>query len=135
RATVSLEILATGQGVASEQPSAVAETALRNKEVVLGAGHRTLRWTPPASLPARTYLARISAHAPGLPGQSMQAVVRVLGVEAAFTVRSVQPGRRATLVTRADAKTLTVQLLRSGAESDPTYANNELKGVAVGDPI
>ena len=135
RAVVSLEILATGQGVASEQPSVVGETTLREKNAVLGAGHRTLRWTPLASLPARTYIARVSAHAPGVPKQTMQAVVRVLGVDAAFAARSVRSGDPATLVVRTDASTLTVQLLHSGPETDPTYANNELKGVAAGDPV
>lgn len=135
RATVSLNILATGQGVASEQPSVVAETTLRQNEVVLGAGHRTLRWTPPPALPARTYIARISARAPGLPKQTLHAVVGILGVEAAFAARSVRPGDRATLVVRTDARTLTVQMLQSGPETVPTYANNQINGVAVGDPI
>jgi len=135
RASVSLEILATGQGVASEQPSVVAETTLREKSVVLGAGHRTLRWTPPPTLPARTYIARITAQAPGLPPQTMRAIVGVLGVEAAFAARSARPGDPVTLVTRTDASVLTVQMLRSGPETVPTYANNEINGVPVGDPL
>ena len=135
RATVSLSILATGQGVASEQPSVVAETTLREQDLVAGAGHRTLRWAPPPSLPARTYIARLSASAPGVPTQSLQAVVRVLGVEAAFAARSALQGARATLMVRSDAKALTVQMLHSGAEAEPTYANGEIKGVEVGAPM
>ena len=64
----------------------------------------------------------------------MHAVVRVLGVEAAFAERSALPGAQATLVVRTDAKTLTVQMLRSGPEAEPTYANDEIKGVPVGAP-
>ena len=135
RAVVSLSILETGQGAASEQPSVVAETTLREQDVVASAGYRTLRWTPPASLPARTYIARVTARAPGRPAQTMHAVVRVLGVEAAFATRSALPGDHCTLVVRTDAKTLTVQMLRSGPEAAPTYANNEINGVPVGDPI
>ena len=135
RATVSLSILATGQGAASEQPSVVAETTLREQHAVAGAGHRTLRWTPPPSLPARTYIARVSARAQGTPAQTMHAVVHVLGVEAAFSERSALPGAQATLVVRTDAKTLTVQMLRSGPETEPTYANAEIKGIPVGAPI
>jgi hypothetical protein len=135
RATVSLAILKTGQGAASEQPAPGAETTLGSQETVVGAGHRTLRWTPPASLPPRTYIARISAHASGGPTQTLHAVVRVLGVEAAFAGRSALPGDHPTLVVRTDAKTLTVQMLRSGPETEPTYANDEIKGIAIGDPI
>jgi hypothetical protein len=65
----------------------------------------------------------------------VHAVVRILGVEAGFAVRSVRPGDRATLVVRTDARTLTVQMLHSGPETVPTYANNQINGVAVGNPI
>ena len=135
RARISLSILETGQGVASEQPSTVAEKTLREQDLVASAGYRTLRWTPPASLPARTYIARVTARAPGHPAQTLHAVVRVLGVEAAFAARSALPGDTQTLVLRTDAKTLTVQMLRSGPETEPTYANNEIKGIPVGAPL
>jgi hypothetical protein len=133
-ATVTLSILETGQGVASEKPSTVAETALRAKTVKLARGEHVLSWEPPTSLPPRTYIARISAQANREPLQSMHVVVRVLGVDAAFAGRSAVPGAPVTLVVRTDARTLTVQMLRSGAEAVPTYANNEIKGIPVGDP-
>lgn len=131
RARVSLDILVTGQGVASEQPSTVAQTTLNDRTVRLGAGRHELSWAPPAGLPARTYIARLTATAGGTT-ETAQAVVRVLGVDAAFGVRSVTPGEQATLVVRTDAQSLTVQMLRSGPESEPTYANNEIKGVPAG---
>jgi hypothetical protein len=134
-ASVSFEILETGQGVASERPSTVAETSLRSGTSRLGAGRHTLEWTPPVTLPARTYIARVTARSAGAPAESLHAVVRVLGVDAAFTQRSVLPGQPATLVVRTDARRLTLQMLRSGPETQPTYANNELKGVAVTDPV
>jgi hypothetical protein len=135
RAYVTLDVLQTGQGVASEQPSTVAETSLRERDFVLRAGHHEIVWTPPATLPARTYIARITASASGAAVQSMHAVVRVLGVDAAFAVRSVAPGETATLVIRTDAANLSLQMLRSGPEAEPTYANNEIKGVPVGGPV
>ncbi len=91
RARVSLQILETGQGAASEQPSTVAETSLREKDVVLGPGHHSIEWTPAPTLPARTYIARVSATAAGTTTTS-NAVVRVLGVDAAFSKRSARPG-------------------------------------------
>jgi hypothetical protein len=102
---------------------------------VLGAGRHALAWTPPPTLPARTYIARITAQAAGGKPQSMRAVVRVLGVDAAFAERSARPGDPVTLVVRTDARRLSVQLLRSGPETEPTYANNEIKGVPVGEPL
>ena len=73
--------------------------------------------------------------APGVPAETMHTVVRVLGVEAAFATRSALPGDHTMLVVRTDAKTLGVQMLRSGPETEPTYANNEIKGVAGGDRL
>jgi hypothetical protein len=134
RAQVSLQILETGQGARSEQPSTVAETSLREKDVVLGPGTHSLEWTPAPTLPARTYIARVSATAHGATTMS-DAVVRVLGVDAAFSKRSARPGDAVTLVVRTDAPSLTVQFLRSGPESVPTYANNVINGVEVGEPI
>ena len=58
--------------------------------------------------------------------------MRLLGVDAAFSERSAAPGTEATLVVRTDAAALTVQMLRSGPETEPTYANNVINGVAVG---
>jgi hypothetical protein len=135
RAHVTFDVLETGQGIKSEQPATVAETSLREKDFVLGPGRHELQWTPAATVPARTYIAKVTARAAGAPAESKHAVVRVLGVDAAFGVRSVTPGEAATLVIRTDATDLSVQMLRSGPETDPTYANNEIKGVSVGEPV
>jgi hypothetical protein len=134
-AVVSLSILETGQGVASEQPAKGAESSLGTTRKRLAAGRHTLDWTPPAALPPRTYVARISARAADGRTQTSNAVVRLLGVDAAFAERSAAPGSPVTLVVRTDAKTLSIQLVRSGPETEPTYANDEIKGVPVGGPI
>src|SRR5262249_3779767 len=62
-------------------------------------------------------------------------IVRVLGLDGAFAARSYKPGETATLVLAAEADAVTVQLLHVGPETEPTYANNELKGIAVTQPI
>ncbi|HEU5362260.1 MAG TPA: N,N-dimethylformamidase beta subunit family domain-containing protein [Gaiellaceae bacterium] len=134
-AVVSLSILQTGQGVASEQPAKGVESSLSTMRRRLAAGPHTLDWTPPAALPPRTYVARVSARSSDGRTQTSNAVVRLLGVDAAFAERSAAPGSPVTLVVRTDAKALSVQLLRSGPETEPTYANDEIKGVPVGDPI
>jgi hypothetical protein len=135
RATVSLAILETGQGAASEQPTKGVEGTLRTARTVLAAGRHTLDWTPASTLAPRTYIARISARSLDGKVETKQAVVRLLGVDAAFSERSAAPGTEATLVVRTDARALTVQIVRSGPETEPTYANNEIKGVAVGAPF
>jgi N,N-dimethylformamidase beta subunit-like protein len=134
-ARVTLDILSTGQGVASEQPSTVAETSLREKSLSLRAGSHELAWTPPAGIAARTYVARVTATpAHGKP-QTARVVVRVLGVDAAFAVRSVTPGESATLVVRTDAQSLSAQMLRSGPEPEMTDTDTEIKGVPYGSAV
>jgi N,N-dimethylformamidase len=134
RATVTLAILQTGQGAASEQPTKGAEGTLRTSHSVFDAGHHTLDWTPATTLAPRTYIARISARSLDGRVETKQAVVRLLGIDAAFSERSTAPGTEATLVVRTDASGLTVQMLRSGPETVPTYANNVINGLAVGAP-
>jgi hypothetical protein len=132
---VTLDVLQTGQGVGSEQPAAtVGQTALGERRVVLGPGEHELAWTPGATLAPRTYILRLLASPlAGLSGPaSAKAVVRVLGVDAGFAVRSARPGDTATLVVRSDAATLSLQMLHSGPEQVPTYANGVIQGIPVG---
>jgi hypothetical protein len=63
------------------------------------------------------------------------AVVRVLGVEAAFDRRSYLPGESMALTVFADAAALTLQFLRSGGETESTDRVDEIKGQAMGDPV
>ena len=135
--TVTLEVLQTGQGAASEKPVAVGQSELSAQRVTLGRGEHALEWKPPATLPARTYILRVSAqprhsHAP--PAVT-HAVARVLGVDAAFAVRTAKAGDTVDLFLRTDATQLTLQMMRSGPETVPTYSNNDLNGVPVGNPI
>ena len=106
RANVTLEVLQTGQGAVSERPVPVAAAALSENETMFGPGSHTLEWAPPANLPPRTYILRLTATSTGGRSQTEKTVVRLLGVDAAFAKRSVRPGDRVTLVTRTDARSL-----------------------------
>jgi hypothetical protein len=134
RSRVTLDVLQTGQGVASEQPVSVAASALAKQQATFGPGVHEFVWRPDPALPARTYILRLTAtpllglgHA-----ASARAIVRLLGVDAGFATRSAQPGDTATLVVRTDATSLTLQMLRSGPETEPTYANGVINGSPVG---
>jgi len=134
---VTLEVLQTGQGAASEKPVSVAQSELTTQRATLRSGEHVLEWSPPATLPARTYILRVSAqprygHAP--PAVT-HAVARVLGVDAAFAVRTAKAGDTIDLFLRTDASQLTLQMMRSGLETVPTYSNTDLNGIPVGSPI
>ena len=137
QSTVTLEVLQTGQGAASEKPVAVGQSELSAQRVTLGAGEHTLEWKPPATLPARTYILRVTAEPrhSHTPPAVTHAVARVLGVDAAFAVRTAKAGDTVDLFLRTDASQLTLQMMRSGPETVPTYSNTDLNGVSVGDPI
>jgi hypothetical protein len=133
-AVVSLDVLQTGQGVASERPVTSGQTGVSSRTYRLEAGAHTLDWTPDPALPPRTYLLRLSAQ-DGDRKKVQHATVRVLGVDAGFSAGSVKQGGVAGLVVRTDAERLKLQLLHCGVESEQTYANNELKGVPAGEPV
>jgi hypothetical protein len=132
-AVVTLDVLQTGQGVESEQPVTSGQTGLSAQRLTLEAGAHTVDWTPAPTLPPRTYVLRLSAK-DGRRTEVRRATVRVLGVDAGFSTGSVRQGESAGLVVRTDASSLTLQMLRCGPETEETYANDELKGVPVGDP-
>ena len=134
---VTLDVLQTGQGVASERPVAVGSTSVGEQRVLLLSGEHELVWTPPATLPARTYILRVTAtprvgHARPV---KVKAVARVLGVDAAFAVRTAKAGDTVTMMMRTDASLVTLQMMRSGIETVPTYSNSDLNGVPVGVPM
>jgi hypothetical protein len=107
--------------------------------------HRFL-WKPAPDVKPGTYVMRLTVEGSGrrrvygqrrplAPELARAPVVRVLGVEAAFDERSYAPGQRARLTVEAAADTLTLEILRSGPELENTDRNDELKGVAVTEPV
>jgi N,N-dimethylformamidase beta subunit-like protein len=150
-ASVSLRVLARNapgaQALASEGAQAADPTSAVSAQTHrLGRGLHTLSWTPSPTLVAGTYTLELTvvsgksktvygSAGPAHPKAPRAPIVRLLGLDAAFSRRSHRPGEQATLVLAADAKSVTVQLFRVGAETVPTYANNLLNGVAVTDPV
>ncbi len=134
RSVVTVDVLATGQGVASEQPISSGQSSIAARTRTLQPGLHVLPWTPTPGLQPRTYVLRLTARAASGAQQVARAVVRLLGVDAGFAVRSAAPGDVAELLVRTDARAISVQLLRCGPEAEPTYANNELKGTPVTEP-
>jgi hypothetical protein len=119
-----------------------------------GPGRHTISWQPEPATPAGTYVLRLRATdlkgrlvayrevAPGYLDivsasrrRNLAPVARLVGIDAAFAQQGYVPGESATLAVAADAVALTVQFLRCGLEQEPTYANNEMKGVPVGEPL
>jgi len=137
RSNVTLEVLQTGQGVASEKPVSVAQSELTTQHATLDAGEHVLDWTPPANLPARTYILRMTAQPRAVHAAPAvtHAVARIIGVDAAFAVRTAKAGDTVDLFLRTDAASLTLQMMRSGLETVQTYSNNDLNGIPVGSPI
>ncbi len=128
-------------------------TALRTSTVTwettttLRPGQHELTWTPSADTLVGSYVMRLTIDGPGnrqtvLGGRrpasvarQQAAVVRVLGVEAAFLRRSYAPGEPMELRVLADAPTLTLQFLHCGAEVEGTARSDELKGAPMGEPV
>ncbi len=133
RARVVFDVLQTGQGAASEQPVTSGSSQVGSRTLELPPGEHVLDWQPDPSLPARTYILQV--HVAGLAGATARCVARLLGVDAGFLVRSAQPGDTAQLLIRTDAPTLRVQILHSGPEDEPTYANDLVNGVPVTEPV
>jgi hypothetical protein len=131
---VSLEVLETGHGAASVRRVPGAQPPPGERAATLYAGSHELKWTPPETLPARTYILSLAARRGG-SADTASAVARVLGVDAAFGRRSALPGEVVSLVVATDARQLTLQMLRSGPESEGTFSNDEIKGVPVSDPL
>lgn len=132
-ARVVFEVLQTGQGAASEQPVSSGSSALGSRTLRLPAGEHVLDWRPAPSLPARTYILRVTV-AGSHSGATARSVARLLGVDAGFLVRSATGGDTAELLIRTDAANLTARILHSGPETEPTYANDLVNGVAVTEP-
>jgi hypothetical protein len=128
-------------------------TALRKSTVLweatatLPQGEHELTWTPATETPVGSYVMRLTidgasgrqnvlgGRRPASVARQQAAVVRVLGVEAAFLRRSYVPGEPMELRVLADAPALTLQFLHCGAEAESTDRSDELKGVPMGAPV
>jgi hypothetical protein len=138
RARVQLEAVRTGIG-----RSQVRWT----KAVTLGPGPHELSWRPTRDTPVGSYVMRLTVDGgkgrrrvyggrrPIRPDRAAAPVVRVLGVEAAFTKRSYVPEERMALRVLADTPSLSLTFLRVGHGPDPNLRSDEMTGLPVGGPV
>ncbi len=106
-------------------------------------GAHTMTWIPGTNLNPRTYLVRLTAvdlagnsvvyGAPnGFVGRTRRGpVVRLQGIDTAFTKPSYLPGDVAYIHIATDEPTLTLRVFHAGPEQVITYADNQLAGVEV----
>jgi hypothetical protein len=115
-------------------------------EATLGPGAHQLAWQPPVDTPVGSYVMRLTIEGNGKrrvyggrrpvsPERANAPVVRVLGVEAAFTRRSYLPEERMALRVLADTPSLLLTFLRVGYGPDPTLRGDEMVGLEVGQPV
>lgn len=127
-------------------------TGLRRADVewsarrVLRPGAHELSWTAAPDTPVGSYVMRLTverqgrrrvlgARRPASPEQVRAPVVRVVGVEAAFTRRSYVPKEPMTMTVLADSASLTLTFLRVGHGPDPSLRNDEMTGAPMGEPV
>ena len=124
----------------------VASLGYRGRKVFdrtlkLGRGRHTVRWAPRAWIQPRTYVVRLRVRdrngnvgTYGFSRGSRKAVIRVLGIDAAFEHESYGPNTSAELVLESDQPTLALQLFRAGSERIVTKANDRMNGEPVSEP-
>jgi hypothetical protein len=137
RARVRLDAVRTGIGTSSVRWTT---------EATLGPGAHTLAWQPTTDTPVGSYVMRLTVEGNGKrrvyggrrpisPERANAPVVRVLGVEAAFTRRSYLPKERMALRVLADAPSLGLTFLRIGFGPDPSPRADEMVGLEMADPV
>jgi N,N-dimethylformamidase beta subunit-like, C-terminal len=123
--------------VETQTPKQVEARTIR-----LNAGRHSIVWAPSAKTEPRTYLAllRVGGTTYGAlrhaqAGRLVTPVIRVRGIDASFSAESYAPGSTAQLTVATDAKSLLVDVLRSGPGHDPRLTNFDVFGPVMGEPI
>ena len=130
-ATVRMEVVATNMVRAGQGGTTVVWRTARRFD----AGARSLTWRPAPSTQPRTYIVRLtvgrkSYGAYGPNGAQDAPVVRVQGVDAAFTRRSYAPGQTAELRLATDAHRLRLQVFAYQSPGRPSEQDVKTSGVA-----
>jgi hypothetical protein len=107
---------------------------------LFGAGPGTLVWRPARSTQPRTYILRLRVGTRvyggyGPSGRQNAPVVRVQGVDAAFTKRSYAPGESAELRLATDARVLRLQVFAYQSPGRPSEQDVRTSGLAKTGPI
>jgi hypothetical protein len=135
-ATVRLEVVATDMLRAGQGGTTVVWRTARRFD----AGRGSLTWRPAASTQPRTYITRLAVGTRvyggyGPNGRQNAPVVRVQGVDAAFTRRSYAPGETAELRLATDARQLRLQVFAYQSPGRPSEQDVKTSGVAKTGPI
>ena len=135
-ANVRMEAVATNMVSAGTGGTTVVWRTSRR----LGAGRSTLAWRPARSTQPRTYVVRLrvgsriyGSYGPG--GRQDAPVVRVQGIDAAFTKRSYAPGESAALRLATDARSLRLQVFSYQSPGRPSEQDVRTAGLAKTDSI
>jgi hypothetical protein len=104
------------------------------------AGPGELVWRPSRSTQPRTYIVRLSVGSRvyggyGPSGRQNAPVVRVQGIDAAFTKRSYAPGESAELRLATDARVLRLQVFAYQSPGRPSEQDIRTSGLAKTGPI
>jgi len=129
------------------QRTVAAPTTVYTRTWGFRRGAHSIGWLPSEKVAARTYVLSLTTVDTagneltyGAPdarvGRYPRApVVRVLGIDAAFTRQSYDPNRLSTLRIATDEPELTMQVFHAGPEHSVTYADNLLDGIPVTQPL
>jgi hypothetical protein len=135
-AKVKLDVVATAMVRAGETGTQVVWTTAH----AFSAGPGQLVWRPARSTQPRTYILRVGvngrvygAYGPG--GRQNAPVVRVQGIDAAFTQRSYAPGQTAELRLATDARSLHLQVFAYQSPGRPSEQDVKTAGLAMTGPI
>jgi hypothetical protein len=140
-ATVKLDVVATQMVRAGKTGTTVVWSTTRS----FAAGRSSLVWRPAPTTEPRTYILRLTvrdasgrmrvygAYAPG--ARQNAPVVRVQGIDAAFTRRSYAPGQTAELRLATDARSLRLQVFAYQSPGRPSEQDVKTAGLAMTGPI
>jgi len=135
-ATVRLEVVATNMVRAGTGGTTIVwQTARR-----FAAGPGRLVWRPAVSIQPRTYILRLRVGnrvygGYGPTGRQNAPVVRIQGIDAAFTRRSYAPGESAELRLATDARLLRLQVFAYQSPGRPSEQDVKTSGLAKTGPI
>src|SRR3954451_20036357 len=135
-ARVELDVLATNMVRAGKGGT----SSVWHTSRLFAAGAGTLTWRPARATQPRTYILRLRAGSQvyggyGPNGQKDAPVVRVQGVDAAFTKRSYAPGESAELRLATDARILRLQVFAYQSPGRPSEQDVRKSGLAKTGPI
>jgi hypothetical protein len=135
-ALVRMDVVATNMVRAGKGGTSVVS---RTSRYFAGGPHR-LTWRPSPSTQPRTYILRLAVgrrvygdYGPG--GRQNAPVVRIQGIDAAFTRRSYAPGESAELRLATDARSLRLQVFAYQSPGRPSEQDVKTSGLAKTGPI